>query len=273
MNSTQPVFFKFTPLSFGEGKGVRFLILFFLFFGKLAVAQNDGIPDLPDPPRLVNNFSKEFPQFLSQKETATLENKLVTFSDSTSNQIVIVIVDSLNGYAPYEYSSKLGSKWGIGQQKFYNGIVILIKPTGGPGKRQIFISPGAGLQGAIPDMVAKQIVEREIIPNYKEGNNFRALDQATDVLMQLAKGEYNYTEYANSNKNISSNFIPIASIILFIIISISRWRRRGYSIGRKGMYWGGGFGGGGFSSGSSGGFGGFGGGGGGFNGGGSGGSW
>lgn len=262
-----------------SGKKISKAILFFLFAIILSVtvfAQSDGIPDLPNPPRLVNNFSKQFPQFLSEDETNTLESKLVAFNDSTSNQIVIVIVDSLNGYAPYEYCAKLGAKWDIGQKKFYNGVVILVKPTGGQGERQIFIAPGAGLQGVIPDMTAKQIVEKEIIPNFKEGNNFRGLDQATDILMQLASGEYSSKDYVKK-KSPASNIFVILFIVVLVIINFIR-RSRYYTIGRRGTYWGGGgfggWGGGGFSSGGgSGGFGGFGGGGGGFNGGGSGGSW
>lgn len=233
----------------------------------------DDIPERPSPPRLVNNLSKEFPDFLSAAEIAGLENKLVNFSNATSNQIAIVIIDDLGGYEASDFSFRLGEKWGVGQGKFDNGIVVLVKPTGGAGKRDIFIAIGYGLEGIIPDITAKQIVEKEIIPNFKRGDNYKALDAATNVLMSLAKGEFNSKEYAKKTDNKPLSFIIII-IMMIVFFFISRKKgNRGYTIGHGGTYWGGGGYGGGSSGGGfgGGGFGGFGGGG--FGGGGAGGKW
>ena len=101
-----------------------------LFLCALTVFGQNGIPDAPNPPRLVNNFSKEFPDFLSVDEQQLLENKLTAFAESASNQIVIVIVDDLAGYESSEFAYELGDKWVIGHEKEENGIVILIKTTG-----------------------------------------------------------------------------------------------------------------------------------------------
>src|ERR1019366_8862439 len=111
----------------------------------------------------------------------------------------------------------------------------------------------------------------------KSGKSFEALDRTTDVLMALAKGEYNSDEYA---QNVQQKFpagiiIPLILIILFIIFRASKGGGDGgLTMGAAGFLLGSGFGGrrgGGFGGGSSGGFGGFGGGG--FGGGGSGGNW
>ncbi len=258
----------------------KHLSLFFitLFFATTALAITDSIPERPSPPRLVNNFSKEFPNFLSEQEEAQLEKKLEDFANQTSNQIVIVITDNIAGLEPYDYATRLGQKWGVGQKKIDNGIVILIKPTGGAGQRKYFIAPGYGLQGAIPDLTCRQIEENELAPNLKSENYFAALDKTTDVLMALAKGEYNSDQYGEKHskgKFPKGLIIPLIFIILFIIIRSSRGGRGGGGLSMgSGFFLGsmlgrGGFGGGG--GGSSGGFGGFGGGG--FGGGGAGGSW
>lgn len=253
-------------------------IIIVLFSAFVSFAQTDGIPDRPSPPRLVNNFSKEFPDFLSEQEESQLEKKLEDFANQTSNQIVIVIDDELAGLEPFDYATRLGQKWGVGQGKSDNGIVIVIKPTGGQGHRKYFIAPGYGLQGAIPDLTCRQIEENELVPNLKSGKYYDALDKTTDVLMSLAKGEYNSDAYGkkHSKRRIPLGvIIPLIFIILFIILRSSKGGggRGGLSIGTGfflGSMMGGGrgFGGGG---GSSGGFGGFGGGG--FGGGGSGGDW
>jgi len=260
----------------------------YLFIGYTAFAQEDKIPDAPNPPKLVNNFSKELPNFLSSSEQQALENKLVEFNNATSNQIVIVIVDDLAGFAPYEYASKLGNKWGVGQAKYKNGIVVLIKPTESDGnKKAIFISPSGGLQGIIPDAATSRIIDNEIVPQFKQKNFYEGLDRATNVLMSLAKSEYSYSDYGKKKKNGLSSFFVVA-IVLFVIVIMMKQkggRGGGYTIDRRGGRFGGagwfllgsllgsgGRGGGGFGGGGGGGFGGFGGGGG-FNGGGSGGSW
>jgi uncharacterized protein len=250
-------------------------LFLFSFFFFSSFAQNDGIPERPNPPKLVNNFSAT--NFLSPDEQQRLEQKLELFADSTSNQIVIVIADDLGGLEPWEYATNLGKKWGVGQKKFDNGIVILIKPSGGEGQRKYFIATGTGLEGAIPDITCREIEQRELLPYLKSGKSFEALDRTTDVLMALAKGEYNSDEYA---QNVQQKFpagiiIPLILIILFIIFRASKGGGDGgLTMGAAGFLLGSGFGGrrgGGFGGGSSGGFGGFGGGG--FGGGGSGGNW
>jgi len=259
---------------------LKHLFLSLLVLFSIPVFSQNGIPDAPNPPRLVNNFSKEFPNFLSVEEQELLENKLVSFAESTSNQIVIVIVDDLAGYEPAEYAYELGDKWGVGHEKEDNGIVILIKPTGGAGERKFFIATGKGLEGALPDFTCRQIEEDELIPYLKTGEYYKALDNTTDVLMKFAKGEYNSVKYAKKKgKGAKSTAIIVLVIIALFVYLLSkggRGGRGGMTMGPAGFFFmGSGFGsGGGFGGGSSSGGGGFGGfGGGGFGGGGSGGSW
>jgi uncharacterized protein len=255
-----------------------FFIVLFTAFSLTVFCQN-GIPDIPNPPRLVNNLSKAFPDFLSSEEEQKLEQKLVNFAETTSNQIVIVIVDELAGYEPAEFAYELGDKWKVGHEKEDNGIVILIKPTE---ERKFFIATGKGLEGAIPDYTTNQVAEEELIPYLKTGEYYTALDNTTDVLMKLAKGEFNSKKYANKKKKDNGAFVFIViAVILFLIFLSSRGGRGrggrgggGMTFGPGGFFFtGGGFGSGGFGGGSSGGggFGGFGGGS--FGGGGSGGSW
>jgi len=251
-----------------------FLFLF-SFIASPLFAANDPIP--APSQKLVNNYSAT--GFLNAQEEQALETKLETFANETSNQIVIVIIDDLGGMEPWEFATKLGAKWKVGQQKEDNGIVILIKPSGGPGDRKYFIAIGRGLEGAIPDATCKRIEERELLPNLKAGNSFDALNKTTDVLMALAKGEYNSDQYAKKQEapNKLSLAIILLIIIVFIIISIKNGGGRnngpmgfgtGFLLGS--MFGGHGRGSGGFGGGG-GGFGGFGGGG--FGGGGSGGNW
>jgi uncharacterized protein len=282
----QPVKGTITPAirSLFEHLSVKRITLFAagLLFSLFSFAQvdADGIPERPNPPRLVNNLSNEKPNLLSRQEEAQLEQKLEDFANQTSNQIVIVIVDDLKGLEPYDFATRLGHKWGIGQAKMDNGIVILVKPTDNEsGKHVMTIAVGYGLEGAIPDLTTKQIRENEMNPYFKSGDFYTGLDKGTTVLMSLAKGEYNSDAYGRKKKK-SFPIAVLIPIIIFIIIAAARNRRgggggmtmssSGFLLGA--LLGGGGRGsGGGFGGGSSGGFGGFGGGS--FGGGGSSGSW
>ena len=263
-------------------KKYSLFLLALLLISNMLVGQNSAIPKQPNPPRLVNNFSKEFPNFITKAEEVQLENKLQNFARETSNQIVIVIVDDLGGDEPWNFATELGQKWNVGQKNEDNGVIILIKPSGGKGQRKYHIAVGYGLEGAIPDLTSKRIQDKELVPYLANGEYYQALDQTTNVIMALAKGEYNSKTYNESGKK--NELLKVIGVIFLIIVFVVIFARKGGGgkggRGGDGLWFatgailgsmsggrGGGFGGGG----SSGGFGGFGGGG--FGGGGSGGSW
>ena len=139
--------------------------LFFLMINLIGFGQE--LPDKPSPFRLYNNLSQAMPEFISSVEAEQLERLLKAFDDSTGNQIAVIIIDDLLGYEDWEYATEIGQKWGVGQEDKDNGIVFLIKPTGGQGERKTFISIGQGLEGVIPDALTGQIVNYEAIPYFK----------------------------------------------------------------------------------------------------------
>lgn len=261
----------------------RFHLFLFLFLCATSfVAFGQNIPEKPIPPRLVNDLSNTLlPEQISQ-----LERKLVAFNDSTSTQILIALVSDLGGTDPADFAFKLGEKWGVGQKEKNNGIVILVKPKIGNSRGQAFIAVGYGLEGLIPDALGRRIVEREMIPSFKEGDYFQGLDKASDAVMGLASGAYTAEQYDQQNDGVW--VIPI--IVIIIIIIMMRASKSSHHIGGKGGNMGlwtaiwlasqagrgssgswGGFSGGSGGFGGGGGFGGFGGGS--FGGGGAGGSW
>lgn len=249
-----------------------FLIFFtFSFFGIFS-QNNARIPPPPSDNRLVNIIGKKSSTagFLNQEEQKILENKLQQFSRETSNQICIVIVDTLNGLAPSQFSAELGNEWGIGMSGTNNGIILLICPA----TRDIFISPANRLQGVITDLRANKIINDILIPNFRKQNNFQGLNESTDILMMLAKGEVNQADKRIGHKK--NDWLVAVVVLLLIFGGLFFFRIFAYSGGGillgGGAYPRGGWGVGGGSSGGFGGFGGFGGGGG-FNGGGAGGRW
>jgi uncharacterized protein len=253
-----------------------------LFVAQLLFAQIESVlPPRPSPAVLYNDLTPGR-SFLTAPQADQLEKILVAYDDSTSTQICVVVVESLQDYTANEYATALGRSWGVGSKQFNNGVVILISAGGETGNRDAYIATGYGMEGAIPDVVAKSIVENDIIFNFKEGQRYRGLEQAVLSIAKAVAGEYKAP--ARRKKKSESDIPTIVIVIVFLLLSMlsgggrgGRGRRGGFG-GWTGGTWlggggfgGGGFGGGGFGSGSGGGFGGFGGGS--FGGGGAGGKW
>ena len=231
------------------------------------------LPVRPNPPKLVVDYTNT----LSPDQINALEQKLVSFDDSTSSQISVVIIETTGDRDISDFAFALGRAWGIGNKEFNNGILLLVAKN----DRKIFIATGYGLEGALPDALAKQIIADEIRPNFRENDFYRGLDEGTNAIIQAITGEYKAPDGYHKRNEKGVPGILIVVIVIIIISIIKRggggggyYNRGGYRRG-SGMWlfpgaggFGGGFGGG---SSSGGGFGGFGGGS--FGGGGAGGGW
>lgn len=114
-------------------------------------------------------------------------NKIIeNHEKETSNQIVVVILDTLNGYAIEDYSYQLGRYWGIGQKDKNNGILLLIAMQ----EKKIRIEVGYGLEGALTDKISSEIIEYSIKPNFKANQYELGILKAINEIMQVIKGEY-----------------------------------------------------------------------------------
>lgn len=256
-----------------------------LLLSILSVGQgvDQWIPERPSPPKLVNDYI----DLLTPAQEEALEHKLVAYDDSTSSQIAVVTIGNIGDYEIGDFAVALGRKWGVGGSKFNNGIVLVVLIDKERNKRKIWIATGYGLEGAIPDITAKQIIELEILPNFKAHDIYRGIDRGTDALIQAASGEYKAPEgyQKKGKKKKGGNLIVALLVFILIIFILSKINHRGGGgmMSRRGyrkwndtppIWWfpsGGGSSGWGGGSSGGGGFGGFGGGS--FGGGGAGGDW
>lgn len=255
-----------------------FLLVFTCFAG---FGQN--VPSAPNPPRLVNDFAHA----MTGDQVSELETKLVAYDDSTSIQIAVVTVPTTGDYDIADYALKILRDWKVGNKKTNNGVVVLAAIQ----DHKVYIATGYGMEGVLPDITSKQIIEDEIVPNFKQGNYYHGFDLAADAIIQASRGEYVAPSGYDQRKQPGSGGGNAIGIIIFIVIIIVLISRRGGGRGGGGGMFngsgvlpflignmlggmgrgGGGWSGGGGFGGGGGGFGGFGGGSGG--GGGAGGSW
>ena len=207
-----------------EYKNIHILFIVLVLSVTQVIAQD--IPDRPSPPRLVNDYVG----LLTKQQSNHLERKLVAFNDTNSTQIAILIVNDLKGYDIVDYSQRVAQKWGIGQKKYDNGAIIVVKPKTATSKGEVNIDVGYGLEPVIPDITAQRIIENEMIPKFRNNDYFGGLNSATDVMISLAAGKFTADEYKKRTEGgggLVGFFVPI--IILIIVISMINRSRSRYS--------------------------------------------
>src|SRR6476659_1877451 len=156
----------------------KFLVIFLLLLAKYGVAQK--IFDKPNPPRAVNDFGN----FLEPFQREALEKKIRNYNDSTSSAIVIVTVPDLQGYDIAELALKYLRQWGIGTKEKDNGVLILVSKA----ERKARIETGRGMEGVLPDILAKRIIDERMVPYFKENDYYRGFDNAIDAIIEAAAG-------------------------------------------------------------------------------------
>lgn len=234
----------------------------------------------PRPPRYFNDYAGVISADTSSRLNKTLED----FERETSNQILVVIYPHMQSDSSIEdYTVRMAQAWGVGQKQKNNGAVLFVFTQ----DRKMYIQVGYGLEGALPDALAKQIIENELKPHFRNGDFNGGLSAGVAAILAATRGEYKGTgrTVAEQQQMISSggvSFAVIIAVIIFLLVFYVGLRLARASKGavyhRGGYFPSGGWtssssnwSGGGWGGGSSGG--GFSGGGGSFGGGGAGGSW
>lgn len=240
--------------------------IFLLFFIPLLLSAQPEFPVLKD-------YANDFSNTLGKSELYTLNSTLKQFDDSTSNQLVFLMIRTLDSYPLETYTYEVAAKNKIGAAKKDNGILFFVAKD----DRKMRIEVGYGLEGVLPDALASSILRNEVRPYFKKDDYYTGVSAGLDAIMKATAGEYTNDKKDDDDK-IKFPFIYIIMFLIFIFFFGRRGGKGGgggllpwliissMGSGRsRGSSWGGG--------GFSGGFGGFSGGGGSFGGGGASGSW
>ena len=255
------------------------------FFFAFSLSAQFKIPAKPSNASQV--FVYDYANFLNKNEARQLKLKLKNYADTTSTQIVIASIPSLQGSDIAMTAVEWAHDWGVGDTKKDNGVFILISKK----ERKINISTGYGVEEKLTDMLSNRIIDQVITPNFKNNKYYKGLDEGTNVIIKALNGTFIGT--AKSPKGaFPIELLFIVFVFIIILIALSKNKRngggnnpdnhrqsgdslldiiilsnmgrggygRGHSTGGFGRSGGGGFGGGGFGGGGFGG-GGFGGGG------------
>jgi uncharacterized protein len=222
---------------------------------------------------VLKSYANDFTNTLTEQQLSSINSTLKLFDDSTSNQIVFLMIPSIDGSSLEDFTYQVATKNKIGSAKHNNGLLFFIAKD----DHKMRIEVGYGLEGVFPDALAASILRNEVRPYFKQGDYYSGIVSGLNAIISATRGEYNDTK---EEKNNSERGFPVYFIIMLVFIVFSIFRRGGrggggllpwiilgsLGGGRSQGGWGG-------SSGGSGGFGGFSGGGGSFGGGGASGGW
>ena len=165
-------------------------------------------------PNTPTGYVNDYANILSVNAKQSLEEELRIFTASSSNEIAVVTIPDLGGDSVENYASKLFASWKIGNAKNDNGILLLISRD----DRKLRIEVGYGLEGSLPDITAKDIIDTKITPSFKQGDYDTGVIQGVKAIEEVTRGEY----VATKNKPNSKNGILALPLlfIFFVIISV-----------------------------------------------------
>ena len=121
----------------------------------------------------------DFANIISEKHEAALSKRLARFEETTSHQLVVVTVNSLDGQDISDYTRDFANAWGIGRKDYNDGLVILIAPN----ERQVRIAVGYGLEQALPKSLCKRIIDEQMVPRFREGKLELGIETGVSTLI------------------------------------------------------------------------------------------
>ncbi|UKM64823.2 TPM domain-containing protein [Flavobacteriaceae bacterium GSB9] len=197
-------------------------VILSLLVGLLCFNSSFAQFDIPEKPEFQTSVY-DYTNLLSTTQKGGLEQKLVKYSDTTSTQIVVAIIHSTNGENINFLGAEWGQKWGIGQAKEDNGILILLALN----DRRIAINTGYGIEHLLTDALSKRIIERDIIPFFKQSDYYGGLNRGADAIFEVLNGEYKGTRQPNESEFPIGAIIFLIFVFIIILLSISQNRRGG----------------------------------------------
>ena len=149
---------------------------------------------------------------LSPATEAALTARLQAHEDSTSNQIVVLTIPSLDGEVLETYATEVFRTWGLGQADRDNGVLLLVAVE----ERELRIEVGYGLEGALTDATSGSIIRYEIVPRFRDGDFDGGVLAGVDAILAAVSGEYQARGLMESARE-----VPFWQRLLFALIGLA----------------------------------------------------
>ncbi|RPH37201.1 TPM domain-containing protein [bacterium] len=177
----------------------------------LALAASALSTEVPYLSQRVNDTA----EILSPETVSSLEALLKAHEDSTSNQVAVLTVASLEGETIEEFSIRVVDSWKLGQKGKDNGILLLVARD----DRKVRIEVGRGLEGDLPDITCGSIIRKQILPRFKEGDYDTGVTDGIHAILGAIQGSYvAEEEEASSSDDLWGRVF--ASMIFLVVVGV-----------------------------------------------------
>jgi uncharacterized protein len=209
----------------------RLLLILWLWFSVALSLPAETIPPKPA------NYFNDYAGVVRPEAARALDEELRQFERESSNQIVAAVFQKMDSASSVEdYAQRVFDAWKVGQEKPDNGAILLVFIQ----DRKMRIHTGYGLEGALPDITCRQIIENEIRPPFRQGNYEEGLRAGLAAMMKATRGEYKGTGAVAGDRRRPSIPWPLIIFLGFVLINIlanlRASRRRGTYYDRGGRH-------------------------------------
>lgn len=148
---------------------------------------------------------------------------LEQYEEASKRQIVVATVKSLQGYPIEDFGYRLGRYWGIGEKGRNTGAILLVAPN----ERAVRIEVGYGLEGELTDAVSRAIIERDILPAFRQGDFEQGITAGTVAMLQALGWQGAGVATDTGPADNAEGLAPLGFIILIILFAAFRHGRHG----------------------------------------------
>ena len=168
-----------------------------------------------------SNYVNDFAHVLSAQTVAELNDICRQLDEKAHAQVAVVTVNSLDGSDIDSYAVDLFKGWGIGSKSTNRGVLILLATKDHKYRTEV----GYGLEGAIPDAIAKRITAEEIKPRFQRGDYDGGIIAGAHALMKAARGEYKNAGRDGISGGHRQPWPIYIFVAIFFLIAVSSFRR------------------------------------------------
>lgn len=166
-------------------------------------------------------FFNDFTNTIASDSAQNIESTLSAYSAQTTNQIVVVMIDTLGEEDLSQYANELFRDWGIGSKGKNNGVLFLIAKD----DRKMRIEVGYGLEGDLTDIETKHIQDDIVAPFFKQGDYFSGINAGVDAMISGIGTELNVKNVSTVNileKHFMTAFYIFLIFISFLVSTLAK---------------------------------------------------
>jgi uncharacterized protein len=154
---------------------------------------------------------------LTPEDRAALTGELAALEETSTDQLAVVTLKSLQGYSIEDYGYQLGRQWQIGQKDKNNGVLLIVAPN----ERKVRIEVGYGLEGTLTDLVSNFIIQNSILPRFRANDYPGGINRGVDDIIQVLTGDAEeWKQRAAKRPDTQSDWASVLLIILFIVVIV-----------------------------------------------------